>query len=404
MNGQESDKYASDRLIVGFKEGIIPIFQDDTPQSWVTQIPILNKLNQEHHCTGMVNLCPGKKSPLHIYCIHLSQIQDLNQVINAYMQSGLFRYVEPDYLGTTQGFKAGDSIMPNDTKFNLQWSLYNDGSFWAGPATVDADVDMTEAWIVEQGDTSIIVGIIDSGCKLDHPDLNGRIWINYAEIPGNGIDDDGNTYVDDWRGWDFANNDNNPTDDYGHGTNVTGIIGCNGNNNLGFAGVDWNCKLMILKGIDNNNWGYYSWWIEAVNYAVNNGVKVLNMSLGGSDPSQALNDAVNNAIQNGVTVVASMMNTNNTIAYIPASIPGVIAVGSTDPDDSRSNPFFWSGTSGSCFGSHISVVAPGNYIYGLSYNSNTNYNTYWGGHFTGCTACCRIKRSFDSQGHCKNAC
>ncbi len=202
---------------------------------------------------------------------------------------------------------------------------------------------------------------------------------NKLEISGNGVDDDGNGYIDDWRGWDFANNDNDPTDDYGHGTNVTGIIGCNGNNFLGFAGVNWHCKLMIMKGINDQNWGYYSWWISAINYSVNKGVNVLNLSLGGTDPSQGLTDAVTNAIQNDVTVVASMMNTNNNVAYIPASIPGVIAVGSTDPDDTRSNPFFWSPTGGSCYGPHISVVAPGNYIYGLDYLSNTNYNSYWGG-------------------------
>ena len=124
------------------------------------------------------------------------------------------------------------------------------------------------------------------GIKFDHPELSGRIWYNYDEIPGNGIDDDNNTFIDDTKGWDFVNSDNDPTDDYGHGTNVTGIIGSNGNNSIGYAGVDWHCKLMIMKGINSSNWGYYSWWIGGINYIVGKGVNVINMSVGGTDVSR----------------------------------------------------------------------------------------------------------------------
>ncbi len=238
---------------------------------------------------------------------------------------------------------------------------------------------MENAWDIEQGDTTIIVGIIDSGTKLDHPEFTGRIWINYSEIPNNGIDDDNNGYIDDVKGWDFANSDNNPTDDHGHGTNVAGIIGANGNNSIGYAGVDWNCKLMTLKGLNNNNSGYYSWWADAIYYGVDNGANVINMSLGGSSTSTTLQNAVNYALNNNVVVVVCMMNTNSNTVYYPAGFTGVIAVGSTNSNDTRSNPFFWSSTSGSNYGSHISVVAPGNCIYGLDYQSNTQYGSYWGG-------------------------
>jgi hypothetical protein len=214
---------------------------------------------------------------------------------------------------------------------------------------------------------------------MDHLELSGRIWDNVDEIPGNGIDDDFNGYVDDNQGWDFANTDNDPADDMGHGTNVVGIIGANGNNDIGYAGVDWNCKLMVMKGINSENWGWYSWWIEAINYAVNNGARVINMSLGGTDVSEALQDAVNSAIQQNVVVVASMMNTNNNTIYYPAAYEGVVAVGSTDPDDTRSVSFFWDPNSGSNYGPHICVVAPGNWIFGLDYQSNTYWDSYWGG-------------------------
>lgn len=372
---QEGNNYAPNRMIARLTDEVYQSISHRAVSQIIESIPQLEALGQIYGKAEVVQLSPGN---IPIYCFEFEDARITEGLMYAYRSSGVFNYVECDYLGSVQGI-GNDSLIPNDSKFNLQWSLYNDGSFWAAPVVADADIDMTEAWIVEQGDTNIIVGIIDSGCKLDHPELNGRIWVNYQEIPGNGIDDDGNTYVDDWRGWDFANTDNNPTDDFGHGTNVTGIIGCNGNNSLGFAGVDWHCKLMILKGINSSNWGYYSWWIAGINYAVDKGVNVLNLSLGGTDPSQGLQDAIANALSNNVIVVASMMNANNDVPYIPASYPGVIAVGATDPDDTRSNPFFWSGTSGSCYGSHISVIAPGNYIYGLSYNSNTSYNSYWGG-------------------------
>lgn len=238
---------------------------------------------------------------------------------------------------------------------------------------------MENAWSIEQGDSNIVVTIIDSGTKLDHPEFTGRIWTNYHEIPNNGIDDDGNGYIDDVKGWDFANSDNDPMDDNGHGTNVAGIIGANGNNSIGYAGADWYCKLMILKGLDNNNYGYYSWWTEAIYYAVDNGAKVINMSLGGNSFSTTLQNAVTYALNNNVVVVVCMMNTNSNTVYYPAGFTGVIAVGSTNSNDTRSNPFFWSPTSGSNYGSHISVVAPGNYIYGLNYQSNTKYGSYWGG-------------------------
>lgn len=305
--------------------------------------------------------------------------------------------MEPDFKGTGGSNAGVYATIPNDTHFSRQWSLNNDGTCnfpsCAGVAENDADIDMPEAWDIIQGDGDIVVAIIDSGCKLDHPEFSGRIWINTDEIPDNGEDDDLNGLVDDWRGWDFVNSDNDPTDDFGHGTNVTGIIGANGNNAMGYAGIDWNCKLMILKGLDDNNSGWVSNWCYAIAYAVDNGANLINMSLG-SVSSGALENHISYAIQNNVTVVACMMNTDNNIIYYPAGCTDVIAVGSTDPNDTRSTPFCWDPTpaGGSNFGSHISVVAPGNVIYGLDFQNNNNYDTYWSGtsqaapHVTGLAA------------------
>ncbi len=318
----------------------------------------------------------GKKSDEYFFVIRFANENHCANALLDYRKINDLLYVERDGNGSSGGMQL---TVPNDQYYSNQWGLRNDGSFSQSPAVAGADIDMENAWTIEQGDTNIVVGTIDTGLKLDHPEFYGRLWVNYGEISGNFIDDDLNGYVDDVNGWDFANNDNNPTDDHGHGTNVTGIIGATGNNSIGYAGVDWNCKLMTLKGLDASNFGSYSWWADALYYATDNGVNVINMSVGGSSFSTTLQAAINYALNNNVTIVACMMNTDNNTTYYPAGFVGVIAVGSTNANDTRSNPFFWSSSSGSNFGNHISVVAPGNYIYGLSYSSNTNYNSYWGG-------------------------
>lgn len=321
-------------------------------------------------------LVTGRKTTNHSHVIQFPEGSDIQQIIDELYATGDIEYAEPDYKGSAGGKLV---VAPNDPYYFRQWSLKNDGTFPLSPAVAGADIDMENAWEIQQGDSNVVVAIIDSGIKLDHPDFAGRIWMNYNEIPDNGIDDDENGYIDDVQGWDMAYSDNLPIDDFGHGTNVAGIVGANANNEIGYAGVDWNCKIMALKGLESGNFGYYSWWAAAVYYAVDNGANVINMSLGGDSYSASFNEAVDYALDNNVVVVACMMNTNSNTTFYPAGFQGVIAVGATNPNDERAHPFYWSPTSGSNYGEHISVIAPGNYIYGLHYLSNTNYNTYWGG-------------------------
>lgn len=142
---------------------------------------------------------------------------------------------------------------PNDAGYAQQWQYDNDGS---NGGVADADIDAPEAWdistggITAEGDT-IVVAIIDDGVNLNHPDFGGNLWKNFAEIPGNGIDDDGNGYIDDYDGWNAANNNGTITGG-SHGTPVAGIVGAKGNNNLGVAGVNWDVKLMIIRGSSGN--------------------------------------------------------------------------------------------------------------------------------------------------------
>jgi subtilisin family serine protease len=268
---------------------------------------------------------------------------------------------------------------PNDAFFSSrQWSHSNDGTFTLSPATVDADIDTDLAWDITQGDSNTIVAILDTGLRLRHPEFTGRIWQNTAETL-DGSDSDGNNYIDDTEaGWDFANDDNLPVDDHGHGTNVAGIAIATGNNNIGYAGMNWNSQIMVCKVLDDANAGFYSWMTEAIYYAVDNGANVINLSVGGNSPSATLEAAVDYAFNNNVALVVSTGNQDSSIQY-PARYTNAIAVGSTNSDDTRTSPFFWSATSGSNFGPEIDFIAPGNYMYGLSFSSDTNYNTYWGG-------------------------
>jgi len=315
----------------------------------------------------------GNKKKKDTYILSLDSSKSIEELIEMYQKTGLFEYIEPNYVGSGHGFQN----TPNDTYYNRQWSHYNDGTFSDSNATSDADIDTDLAWDITQGDPNLIVAILDSGAKLDHPEFSGRIWVNTNENE-DGSDTDSNNFVDDINGWDFVNNDNDPTDDHGHGTNVGGIALASGNNNIGYAGVNWNSKIMICKILDEENRGYYSWWADAVYYAVDNGASVINMSVGGNGSSTLLEDAVNYAYNNNVPVVVSTGNQNSVIQY-PAQYANAFAIGSTNPDDTRSVPFFWSETSGSNYGPQIDFVAPGNYMYGLNNSSNTNYNYYWGG-------------------------
>jgi thermitase len=312
--------------------------------------------------------------------LHFNQDIDIKTAISAYLQTGKFDYVEPDYIGHGGGQEiCPPDVTPNDTYFSRQWGLKNDGTFAQSPAVANNDIKAVQAWDITTGSTSVITCILDSGMKLDHPDFAGRIWQNTKEIAGNGKDDDANGKIDDTQGWDFANGDNNPTDDHGHGTNVGGIVGATGNNGAGYAGMDWKCNLMVIKGLDSNNSGLYSWWEAGIYYAVDNGAKVINMSLVGSSSSASLEAAINYAWTKGVIIAACMGNDNVGDKRYPAAYSNLIAVGSSDANGKRSAPFFWSTTSGSNYGSHIDVSAPGNFIFGLNHTSNTNFGSYWGG-------------------------
>jgi subtilisin family serine protease len=268
--------------------------------------------------------------------VKLPSGQKVEDALKTFSRTNGILYAEPDYKINLL------STFPNDPNFNQLWAMHNIGQTGG---TCDADIDAPEAWGIHTGSQDIIVAVLDSGVDYNHPDLSDNMWVNESELNGiAGIDDDDNGYVDDIRGWDFADGDNEPKDYYFHGTHVAGIIGAVGNNNEGVAGVCWNVKIMNLKIFPNygQEW-FISGAIAAIEYGVENGAQVLSNSWGGGAYSQSLKDEIEAADANGVLFVAAAgndyWNNNDTYPVYPASYDceNIVAVLSTDQYDAMSD-------------------------------------------------------------------
>lgn len=217
-------------------------------------------------------------------------------------------------------------LIPNDPLYNQQWGI---------PAT-----NIDDVWDTTTGDSTSIIAILDTGVDWLHPDLAENIWSNKDEIPENGIDDDGNGYIDDLRGWDFINNDNNPTDDNSHGTHVAGIAAAVGNNEIGIAGVNWNAKILPVKVFQSSGKGDAATIAEGVTYAAQQGATVINMSFGSYIESATLRNALANAYASSVLVAAAGNDGRCLLpgaicegTFFPACYSFVLGVQANDPDE-----------------------------------------------------------------------
>jgi subtilisin family serine protease len=305
----------------------------------------------------------------------------VQDAIKQYMSDPNVEYAEPNYIRHIASIK---SIIPNDTYFRDQWALRNMGRYAYG--THGADISASRAWTISVGSHDVVVAVLDTGIDFTHSDLVGNIWINLGETNCNdGIDNDGNGFIDDCIGWDFTTcakfkddgtceitklPGNDPMDDFGHGTHVAGIIGAVGNNGNGVSGVMWTTQLMPLKILNGDGQGQDSDIIAGIDYAIiekNRGVNIvaINASFGGGGFDQALSDEIQKANDAGIIFVAAAGNggddgigDNNDLApFYPASfnLPNIISVAATDQDDRRV-PF-------SNFGlNSVHVAAPGEYI------------------------------------------
>ena len=246
-------------------------------------------------------------------------------------------------------------IVPNDPNYGEQWNL--------------ALMNMPQAWGIEQGNPEVTVAVVDGGVDMQHPEFRSQLWRNIGEVPGNGVDDDGNGYVDDLNGWDFSDaptlpgngdsrvRDNEPEDERGHGTQVSGIIGAAANNGIGIAGIAWRCRLMPLRADFKYEVGGYLQNDDvaaAIVYAADNGAQVINMSWGDTVNAFIVEDAVAYAYARGCVMVAAAGNDGTGGSWYPAGLKTVISVAWLTKERQLN--------SDSNFGATIDIAAPGDEI------------------------------------------
>ena len=318
------------------------------------------------------------------YLLRFSLTADLPALKAAFENNNLIEAVVYNYLRST----LADEIVPNDPKYPEQWSL---------PL-----MKMPQAWAIEKGSRDVVIAIIDSGIDYRHDDLASKIWINPGEVPDNGLDDDGNGYVDDVHGWDFTDapnlqaegdsieGDNEPIDESGHGTHVAGIAGAMPNNGIGIAGVAWNCRLMAVRAGLSLGGGARMQDDDsaaAIVYAADNGASIINMSWGSAQHSFVIQDAIDYAHARGVVLIGAAGNSKESESIFPAGYRKVISVASTTPHKQR---FYKSN-----FGASVDIGAPGSGI--LSTQIDNDYRILTGTsmaapHVAGVAALIRSKR------------
>ncbi|HIQ05340.1 MAG TPA: hypothetical protein EYH31_06545 [Anaerolineae bacterium] len=232
-------------------------------------------------------------------------------------------WVEPNFV--IQG-----DMVPNDPDYSNPSKVY-------APQRINAE----QAWDVTTGDPSVIIAIVDSGVDPTHPEFAGRL------LPG----------------YDFVNDDEDPSDDNGHGTHVAGIAAAAINNGIGSVGICGNCSILPIKVLNQNNQGTWADVAAGIVYAADHGADVINLSLGGSIGSQAVHDAIIYATNAGALVVAAAGNDNSDAPHYPAYYPETVAVSATRTDDTK-----WGGSN---YGDYIDVAAPGLTVYSTAWSGDS---------------------------------
>ncbi|MBF4509981.1 MAG: S8 family serine peptidase, partial [Aeromicrobium sp.] len=297
--------------------------------------------------------------------VRLTRGQSVEAAVAAYEAMPGVLYAQPNYIKRI-------AAMPDDPGFSYLWGLHNTGQTGG---TADADIDAPEAWDITTGSEDVIIAVIDTGVDYNHPDLVDNMWTNPGEIPGNGIDDDGNGYIDDVYGWNAAYGNGDPMDDQGHGTHCAGTIGAVGDNGIGVTGVNWNVSIMALKMLDASGSGSTTDALECFEYMDTMGAHLSSNSWGGWYAfDQAEYDAIAAidklfvfaAGNEGKNIDNSWPGGDMGNGYVPPNtswyfhpaaydLPNILSVGATDHNDARANFSNYGAT-------RVDVFAPGSNI------------------------------------------
>ncbi len=381
----QNGEFVSGQILVKLKDESISRLGKTTSGKPNVGIPTIDLIIGKYNLKNVKNLFPNEKkllskrtfktlngsdfqeSSLHnIYKLEFDSTENILLIIEELKTDSNIEYAEPNYIYSVEEStplspelneaemlewlskqkeysdkpnlpesNSPNAITPTDPLYAQQWGI---------PAT-----QIDQVWETNTGDSSQVIAILDTGVDWQHPDLDSKIWRNNDEVVGNGIDDDGNGYTDDIRGWDWINNDNNPTDDNSHGTHVAGIAAAEGNNGVGIAGVNWKAKIMPLKVFQSSGRGDAATITQAINYAKTKGATVINMSFGSYTKSLTMEAALSSAYSTSI-LAATAGNDDKKIGpgsssapMYPAAISYVLGVQATQQSVNNGDNLFKKG-------------------------------------------------------------
>jgi subtilisin family serine protease/subtilisin-like proprotein convertase family protein len=347
IEANQTSAYKADSVIVVYKKGVTTL-QKRAVRSLV--LGKISDINNDEIDDKYRHLLEGR-----LVNIKLSNRLSPKDALKKLRTNPSVLYAEPDYI-------VSAAVMPDDTRFAELWGMHNTGQTGG---TSDADIDAPEAWDISVGTRDIVVGVIDTGVDYNHPDLVANMWTNPGEIAGDGIDNDGNGYIDDIHGINAITDSGDPMDDNGHGSHVSGTIGATGNNALGVVGVNHQTSIVGCKFLDASGSGSTSDALKCMDYMIaikanGSDVRVLNNSWGGGGASDAMIEAIDATEAADILFVAAAGNgasDNDASPSYPASYEhdSVFAVASTTHTDEMSSFSQWGLTS-------VDIGAPGSDI------------------------------------------
>ncbi len=316
----------------------------------VISLSLADRFEQVFPANALSNARSTTHGLQNIYKLTLQPDSDIWKTISKIQRSGLVEYVEPLYQNELL-------YTPNDPEANPS----------GGQQNYLEVIKAYDAWDIEKSDTSVVIGIVDTGVKMDHEDLE-NIAFNYND-PINGIDDDEDGYIDNFFGWDISDDDNDPTaDGHPHGTPVTGMSSASTNNGIGMAGIGFNSRYLPVKIAETSSQKLTKDF-EGVKYAADHGAHVINLSWGGAgNYSQYGQDIINYAVlEKDAVVVAAAGNTNDELDFYPASFDHVLSVGASDIDDNKAS---WA-----TYSYYIDILAPGDNVFTTKNNGGYEITT-----------------------------